>query len=188
MTDCPRGEVRDLLPDLLHDSLDADRRAAVESHVASCAACSDELALLRNVRVSSLQDTPALDHDRIARSVRTSRVPVTPLHRDGARRRVSVPTWVLSAAAALLLLVTGALAVMYVSQRTPAVQTPVAQMPDASPTGALVYASQGGLLVGALVDLDEAELESMLRFLPALDPYPEEDPPVLMQGFSSGEG
>jgi len=43
MTDCPRGDMRDLLPDLVHEQLDAATRAEVARHVASCRACAEEL-------------------------------------------------------------------------------------------------------------------------------------------------
>ena len=36
MNDCPNAEIRDRLPDLLHDRLDPSARAAVTAHVATC--------------------------------------------------------------------------------------------------------------------------------------------------------
>ena len=39
MIDCPNGDVRDALPDYLHDRLDTARRRQVESHLAGCDAC-----------------------------------------------------------------------------------------------------------------------------------------------------
>lgn len=36
MTDCPRADMRDLLPDLMHGALDAAARAEVERHVMTC--------------------------------------------------------------------------------------------------------------------------------------------------------
>ena len=50
MTDCPRADVRDLLPDFLHGTLAPEARAAVAEHVAGCAACSAELGVLRAAR------------------------------------------------------------------------------------------------------------------------------------------
>jgi hypothetical protein len=47
MNDCPNADIRDQLPDLLHDRLDASARAAVMAHVDACVDCRAELELLR---------------------------------------------------------------------------------------------------------------------------------------------
>ncbi|PYP60840.1 MAG: hypothetical protein DMD26_18920, partial [Gemmatimonadetes bacterium] len=51
MTDCPNAEMRDRLPDLLHERLDASARAVVMAHVADCDDCRAELVVLREARV-----------------------------------------------------------------------------------------------------------------------------------------
>lgn len=92
MTDCQRGDVRDLLPDLLHDRLDAATRAEVERHVARCAACTGELALLRAMR-GALTRAPRVDAARIAAAIGSAGVapgaPPVPVAdvRHGARWR-----------------------------------------------------------------------------------------------------
>ncbi|CAN5853103.1 hypothetical protein BH11GEM1_BH11GEM1_14460 [soil metagenome] len=60
MTDCPNAESRDLLPDLVHGRLDAAARADVERHVLHCAECTAEVALLRELR-SAFQASPRVD-------------------------------------------------------------------------------------------------------------------------------
>jgi hypothetical protein len=50
MTECNDGDVRDLLPDYVAGTLARARQDYVEAHVASCAECADEAALLRVVR------------------------------------------------------------------------------------------------------------------------------------------
>lgn len=47
MTDCPNAEIRDLLPDYVHDQLSVTDLARVEQHLVSCAECTEELALLQ---------------------------------------------------------------------------------------------------------------------------------------------
>ncbi|HEY9429135.1 MAG TPA: zf-HC2 domain-containing protein, partial [Gemmatimonadaceae bacterium] len=69
MVDCPRDDIRDLLPDLVHDQLEPEARARVEQHLADCAACAAELELLRALRASAF-DTSRVDADRIAAAVR----------------------------------------------------------------------------------------------------------------------
>ena len=94
MTDCPNGEVRDLLPDLLHDRLAPAVRREVEAHVRDCADCQAELALLRAMR-SSLRRAPAVDVAAIAAAI--------PPYRAAARR-----TWGgWRAAAAIAMLAAG---------------------------------------------------------------------------------
>ena len=61
MSDCPNVEIRELLPDYLSGTLSASRRAEVESHVATCSDCADELAMLRLVREAYAASTPAVN-------------------------------------------------------------------------------------------------------------------------------
>ena len=75
MNDCPNADVRDLLPDLLAARLNFDARRLVEAHVAGCAECQAELALLRDMHASLLVRTPALDLSAIVAAIPTHRVP-----------------------------------------------------------------------------------------------------------------
>jgi anti-sigma factor RsiW len=77
MIDCPDGDVRDLLPDYLHDRLESSARASVERHLAECAACRDELALLRDLR-GTLQRAPRIDIAAVAAAI--------PAYRPAARK------------------------------------------------------------------------------------------------------
>src|ERR1044071_4822753 len=61
MNDCPNAEMRDLLPDLLHDRLTATVRAEVTAHVDSCFDCREELALLRGVHAALTSRAPRVD-------------------------------------------------------------------------------------------------------------------------------
>lgn len=49
MTDCSNAEIRDLLPDYVHDQLSVTDLARVDQHLVSCAECTEELALLQTV-------------------------------------------------------------------------------------------------------------------------------------------
>ena len=69
MVDCPRDDVRDLLPDLVHDQLEAEARVRVEQHITDCAECAAELELLRALRATAFA-TPDVNVDRIAAAVR----------------------------------------------------------------------------------------------------------------------
>ncbi|MGH7719308.1 MAG: anti-sigma factor family protein, partial [Gemmatimonadaceae bacterium] len=71
MTDCSRADVRDLLPDLLHERLDPVTRAEVERHVSACADCAAEMRLLRGMR-AALARTPVVNVQAIAERIRAS--------------------------------------------------------------------------------------------------------------------
>ena len=58
MRDCPNVEVRDLLPELLHERLGESDRERVLAHVESCVDCADELSLLRAVAATSTASVP----------------------------------------------------------------------------------------------------------------------------------
>jgi hypothetical protein len=58
MTDCSNAEIRDLLPDYVHDQLSPTDHARVEQHLLSCAECTDELALLQSVFQSRPEVSP----------------------------------------------------------------------------------------------------------------------------------
>lgn len=61
MNDCSNANIRDQLPDLLHDRLSVSARAAVMAHVDGCVDCRDELELLRGVRGALVAQTPRVD-------------------------------------------------------------------------------------------------------------------------------
>jgi anti-sigma factor RsiW len=69
MNDCPNSGIRDQLPDLLHDRLDASARATVIAHVEECADCKAELELLRSVRRVLSDRTPNVDVTSIVRAL-----------------------------------------------------------------------------------------------------------------------
>lgn len=134
MTDCPRGDLRDLLPDLLHGTLDEARRAELAAHVAACAACAAELELLRGMR-GVLRRTPAVDPQRIAGAViaarRDARTVVMQPGRPGrARSRWSVD-WRAAAAIAAVAVGLGAWALVR-RGAAPVVATRVAVVPGSS--------------------------------------------------------
>jgi anti-sigma factor RsiW len=70
--ECADEAMRDALPALDHGRLPGSERRAVEAHLAVCASCVEELALLRDVRTSLTAAAPSLDLDRLARAVAAS--------------------------------------------------------------------------------------------------------------------
>jgi hypothetical protein len=152
MTDCPRGDLRDRLPDLLHGTLDEAQRAELAAHVAACPACAAELELLRRMRGVMSSRAPAVDTRRIAAAVVAARhhaptVVVQPAH--ASRRRTARPIdWRAAAAIAAVAVALGSyalvrrgsppavaprVAVVPGSTRKPVVQTPTHEQQPAAP-------------------------------------------------------
>jgi hypothetical protein len=121
MNDCSNADIRDQLPDLLHERLDMSARATVVAHVADCTDCREELELLRDVRALLAAQTPRIDISSVV-----SALPAVP-PRAGqagfgarssaatARRRRHID-WRIAAAVTFLAAGAGSVAVMH---RTP---------------------------------------------------------------------
>src|SRR5256885_12154113 len=118
MTDCPNAEMRDRLPDLLHERLDASARAVVMAHVAECDDCRAELALLREARVVLSSGVRSVDVASIARVVvARARVPAV-----RTTRRRTWADWRIAAAVAFVAV--GASIVAIRAVRQPGAATP----------------------------------------------------------------
>ena len=117
MTDCTNVLMRERLPDLLHERLDAVARAEVQAHLAACAECAAELTLLREVQWS-MRQVPQVDVARIVAALPGPTAAAPPLRvargglsrevgRSGAWRGGAAPAWRRYAVAAGLLLAVG---------------------------------------------------------------------------------
>lgn len=194
MNDCQNAEIRDQLPDLLHDRLDATRRAVVLAHVEDCADCRDELELLRSARAMIHAGTPRVDVNWV--------VGALPLPQPRAlrveRRRPLWTDWRVAAAVTLLVAGGGSFAVlrqqhdrMPAATNAAAVNTakagvparpdsaatgPSQVAPAASPTRDNVVASEAGLGSGRLVDLTEQQLAKLLDEIDQMQATPITDP------------
>jgi anti-sigma factor RsiW len=174
MTDCPNGEIRDLLPDLLHDRLAPDMRREVEAHVRGCADCQQELTLLRAMR-SSLRRAPSPNVATIAAAI--------PAYAAPARR--SWAGW--RAAAAIMILAAGGTSVAVLQRGDPVVAVvrdsvaapaPVTAMAAArGDSSAQPVAATPELALGnaAVSDLNDSELSALLADLQSLEVVPSEE-------------
>jgi anti-sigma factor RsiW len=98
MTDITHDEIRDALPDLLHGNVDADRRAAIENHLRSCAECASELRVLQMVK-DAPSFAPMIDAVKVAAAIPP--YGGVPVERPRAATRKF--QWALAAAAAILI-------------------------------------------------------------------------------------
>ncbi len=96
MSDCSNAEIRDLLPELLHDRLDAPTRARVLAHVNGCADCRSELELLRSMRGALERGVPRVDVDRIVAAL------PSPASAGSRRQRRVWSDWRIAAAVTFL--------------------------------------------------------------------------------------
>jgi hypothetical protein len=199
MNDCDNAEVRDLLPDLVHGSLGAARRSGVEDHVRGCAACQRELDLLRAAQVL-LARTPTVDIGRIVSALpkppesgSQTGVPSSWAH-AGAWRRAAAITIAVTAGAAMGVGTRDWWTRQ--STRSSFAQTG-APAGDSAPAAVAVPqppARRGDaaelVLAAGVQELDDAQLDALLREIEALDAVPSEEPLSVLPAFAaeSGEG
>ncbi|HEV8233601.1 MAG TPA: zf-HC2 domain-containing protein, partial [Gemmatimonadaceae bacterium] len=124
MTDCPNAEMRDRLPDLLHERLDASARAVVMAHVDGCDDCRAELMLLREASVALTSDVRGVDITSITRVV----IGLTAGAQEPTRRRARSPwmDWRVAASIAVLAVGGASFAVVRARQQPVAAAVPAA--------------------------------------------------------------
>jgi len=187
MRDCPDGEMRDLLPLFARAALAPMDRVRVEAHVAACADCAAEVALLRSVALA--YDVAPVDVTAMAAKM--------PRHRGAGRSTAHVafyrqPLWrvaasltlVIASAAMVTLVKRGAGIEHGMSASAPTVDTAGTPVPES--TIAMVDATNlpatdgpRATFGGSLSDLTDSQLEALLASLDALDGNVPADPEVL---------
>ena len=216
MSECPRDDMRDRLPDLLHERLDPATRAEVARHVASCAACAEELELLRSMR-RALSTAPQVDAARIAAALAASRAaaPAEPNVRQlaprAAPRAGRRAAWRI--AAALVIAALGVSGWLLVHRLPGAPALPVAAAPShvdstaAAPTVVAarprgpghshavaapqvppsLLASRPGLVMdGGVTDLSDGDMRMLLQSLDSLSAVPDADPAPMSYQIDDG--
>jgi hypothetical protein len=195
MNDCINAEIRDQLPDFVHDRLGAAERTMVLAHVEGCVDCRDELQLLRDAKAMFARGVPRVDVAYVVGAL-----PKAPTAR--AARTVATRTpkrtwsdWRIAAAVTLLIAGGGSYAVM--KTRIPEVAPDTAGMIAAGPASTLRDSSFAdvpdlaaivapdddrpaavGAMDARLGDLDEEQLTALLndmdnlRAVPASEPEP----------------
>ncbi len=217
MNDCLNAEMRDRLPDLLHERLEASARAAVMAHVDGCADCRDELELLRVARGTLIKATPRVDLNFIVEAL--PKAPSRARALSVPRRRVWTD-WRVAAAAVLLIAGGSSYSLLgrhggvvvrdtLVAQVSPPVTesaTPEVQQAESARTaeaptprpevvaeGPSEVSETSGLGTSRLGDLNEKQLKALLTEIDQLSPSPitEPDPVTLRvdtKGTTSPEG
>ena len=154
MNDCPNAEIRDQLCDVVHRTLpDADCRR-IEEHIATCADCAAEIALLRRAHAVL---------NRMAPAVSTSAI-VGALPRPRQTRPVSFANWRIAASIAAIALGAASLSLLRV-------QT-AGDDGGGDSTGSAIVASadaQSLSFSGRLSALEEEDLEQLLADIGQFD-------------------
>lgn len=180
MTDCPEGELRDLLPDLVHERLPASRRAVLVAHLEGCEDCRVELELLRALR-GAMREAPAVDVNAV--------VAALPVPRPPRVARSSARAGWRAAAAALLIVGGGATVALLRDEPAPSPPALTAAAKTNEPLGATPR--ELAVSGGTVTDLTDSELSSLLRDIESLDGLPSGDvegsgaelPPVGTEGL-----
>ncbi len=105
MNKCTDTEIQEMLPDLLHRTLADDARERVETHLASCESCREELEILRTVK-SAAVFAPSIDIDRVVRQIPPYKAIIPGIEAPAWHRPVQ---WLVAAAAALIIVVGGSI-------------------------------------------------------------------------------
>ena len=201
MSECTNLEMRDLLPDLARGALTGPSLVAVEQHLASCASCRAELALVRSAQ-GVLGAIPSVDASRIAAAVVRSgavRRNATAAVAQSRRRRAwsaaasSRRVWL---AAASVVAIAGAAVLATSIARNPGspdlppvvieFEGPNAPAPNTPEPGEPVRsvtrppAREELVMGGGVSDLADADLESLLRALDGLDAQLDVEPATLL--------
>ncbi|MFN8572524.1 MAG: zf-HC2 domain-containing protein [Gemmatimonadaceae bacterium] len=179
MSDCRVIEVRDQLPEYLHERLGAAEQRVVEMHLSECEECRAELATLRAVRDAFARTTPAVDVGAIVRA----------LPAPSARRSRGTRPWMLRLAAAISFISIGGMSLVVARSFYGPSTAVTADSIARSTTGdsalpAVASSGQGvapatpvGLTVGGGVsDLEADQLEQLLGALETIEAVPSADP------------
>lgn len=216
MTDCLNEEMRDRLPLLGSDALDASETAAVRVHLAGCAACREELRAVEFSRAVLAAAAPRVDVDRIVAALPSSglRVVQGAAPKDaatvagsrragpGPRFAFRMPRQYLAAAASLLIVASLASPLFTgvfresVPVGTPDTSlTPVAtavtvgpEVVPPVPGGASVTTAPALAVEGGLADLSDDALSALLAELDAIEATVATEPVTLRRAIVETPG
>ena len=183
MSDCLNVEIRELLPEYLNGTLSATRRAEVETHVAACAECADELTVLRLVREAYAEAAPAVNVNAIVAALpRSAARPTMRTAQSGARvQRSWRRSHAFQIAAAVSFIALGgislAVARSFFNGNVPAVERDTL-VANGVETPAISFA-------GGVSDLGDEDLEALLTALETIEALPvteTSDPPLTGSG------
>ena len=153
MRDCSNGEMRDRLPELMHNRLEGEALAVVRAHVDGCADCQAELELLKRIRGAAI--APRVDAARIVASL--------PKYRAVPAWRRAIGSAQLRALAAAVVLLVGGYAVVQNDQPVERDTARTAQTQSSTVTG------QELAIGDSFTDLSDTDLAAVIEKLGTLE-------------------
>jgi anti-sigma factor RsiW len=193
MSDCVNVEMRELLPELLHDALGVSDRQRLEAHVAACAECATELEILRTARrVLADGATPRIDTARIVR-----RLPAPPARRAVRPRsrialRIAAAVTFISLGGISLVVARGVHRVDGGLVDSGAIEAPPVVPAQGIDTPAAVARASGTRVVltvgGDVGDLASEDLRALMSALETLEATPVADPESFSERVASSTG
>jgi hypothetical protein len=197
MNDCVNAEMRDQLPDLVHDRLSGDARTIVLTHVEACADCRDEVQLLRDARVMFGRGIPRVDIAYVVGALPKAPAPRGAIKLESKRRTRSWSDWRIAAAVTLLIAGGGSYVVMQSGRVVNPADTLIVANPTTSTDSGLIPAADLAAMVAPgddqpaaigsmdarLGDLNEDQLNALLKDMDNLRAVPASEPePVSLRG------
>jgi hypothetical protein len=153
--------MRDRLPDLANDTLVVAERELVLAHLAECAACTEEIEILRTTRLILLKTTPKVNVVGIVSAL--PQYGVTNISAAPSVKRGWANSWRIAAAVTFLAAGIGSYELMTKDSPVRDIDTIVATPSD--PTVGLA-------LTGALADLSDAELNALANDIEDIEALP----------------
>src|SRR3954464_5068020 len=132
MNKCIDTEIQELLPDLLHGSLDGQSRGRAEAHLAGCESCQEDLEVLRTVRGAAVF-APTIDANSIVRQIPPYRMIVPAVEQPKRTRMVS---WLVAAGLAVAAIGGGSLVMSNQRSGLVTASSQTATIPDTAAHGA----------------------------------------------------
>ena len=177
MGDCDNVMIRELLPDYAAGTLETDARSRVDAHLASCALCRDELALLATAR-RALQPSVSIDTARIARGVVAATATGQGRRVPGRGRATRWPAVRLAASVALAAAGLATFGVWQKGRITHESDTLAAVTMPALTARAAALAPVGGL-----AELNENQLNTLLDDIASFEAAPAAEPADIVPTF-----
>ena len=194
MTECPDALMRDLLPEYAAGVLGEADLQRVTAHVAGCAACQAEIALIGAVRTSFDAAVPVMDVAAIVRALpappaHAARPTLSPARAKAQRTWFARHTWQFAAAAGLVLAVMGGM--VFSRSKAPV----VAQLADSSrtvvqaeTTATKASMDEGITFGGGLSDLSLTDLQQLMGQMDSVKTLPSKDPESMTPVIALTEG
>jgi anti-sigma factor RsiW len=191
MTKCTNGEIRDLLPDMEHGTLDAAVREQVEAHLGGCESCREDLGVIRAVR-SAATFEPAIDVESIVRQIPPYSMPLPRKEMPARNRMVE---WLVAATIAVLLVGGSALLQRHAPARSVAViDSTVVDQPQPTevvlpptPTVPVTRHTPALSLAADVQELSDGNLRQLMDDIENFDALPNSEPEPVF-AVDTGEG